>query len=225
MQWMSARERARGQALPKASLEAYGAPRTAIGLGAPAESGFSDIENEETVVYGPSGSLASLLAKCGGSANAASTPGPAVVATTTSEIRPRDASFHTAPHFPDDSHPELQLPVESNLHQIDDEAIQDSLAPTNPDVRVVHLRVGRGSSHPPNDISPSLVRFRPSRRRWLFAKVLFLTIAIGVALLVLSEVSAAAKVPWLDARPLVGKGWRLAKEKIPWNRLPRIPKL
>jgi len=212
--------------LPKPSLDAYERPRLAIDLGIPLAPSFLDLDDDdvETVAYDSEDPLPALLAECGQASWSPSSRAPAVLATTTSEIRARDASFHTSPRFPDDLLPELQSEVESNLHQVEAETIKDSLAPSDPRLRLVRLRVGV-SSHPPQSIPLPLVRPRRSRRRSLFAKLLLVTIAVVVVLVVLSEFSAAAGVPWLDPRPLFTKGLKLAKEKIPWERLPRLPKL
>ena len=87
---------------------------------------------------------------------------------------------------------------------------------------VIQLRFGM-SSHPPNGFAsyaPS--RPPPSRRRSLFARCLFAIIVIGVVLLVATELSATGRARSLDPRPLVAQGVKLVKEKIPWERLPKI---
>ena len=93
---------------------------------------------------------------------------------------------------------------------------------SDPPGDVIHLRFGM-SSYPPNgfvSVAPS--RPPPSRRRSLFARVLFATIAVAVATLVATELSTTGHSRWLDPRPLVARGVKLAQEKIPWDRLPKI---
>lgn len=214
--------------LPKPSLDAYERWRPAIALGVPVMSDFLDLddeelEDEETVSYVSANPSPALLAECGRASRPPSTRPAAVPATTPSEIRARDASFHTSPRFPDEVLPEHPA-VESNLHQVQAETIKDSLAPSDPRLRARRL-LARFSSHPPESIPLPLVRPRPSRRRSLFAKLLIVTIVVGVVLVLASELSAVAGVPWLDPLPLITRGLKFAKEKIPWERLPRLPKL
>ena len=218
---MSGRVRAAQSFLPK-----FERPRTVIGLGVPVAPSFLDLEQEETVSY-DGAALPDLLAESRRSNlphEEAPQPKPApqiAVSETPSEIRPRDASFHTSPQFPDDSHPELDPTVESNLHQLEAGTFTDSLAPGDPRAQVVHLHIG--DSGFPDSVPPALVRPRPSRRRSLFAKVLFLTIVVGVVSLLAIELSTTnAKMRWLDPRPLATKGIKFVKEKIPWDRLPKL---
>jgi hypothetical protein len=191
----------------------------------PVAPSFLDLEHEETVAYDSAVSLPALLEEARRSnvaeEEAPQRPSP-VLATTTSEIRPRTESFHTSPHFPEDSHP--HAPAESNLHHVEAEGIQDSLVPSGPRIEIVELRVGF-SSHPPEGRPPALVQPRARRRASLLARGLFAAIALGLALLVAIEVSSIAKVPWLDPRPLFTKSFEAAKSKIPWDRLPHLPKL
>src|SRR5258705_10185078 len=110
---MSRRERAARQFLPMPSV-------------VPLAPSFLDLEQEETVAYDSAISLPALLAEARRSVVAgeeAPPSPPTVLATTTSEIRQRSESFHTSPHFPEESHPRRQTPVESNLHEIDADAI------------------------------------------------------------------------------------------------------
>jgi hypothetical protein len=199
-----------------------------LGLGIPVASSRLDPLDEETTQYVPEAmpgvSLSALLARCahpsepGDELTAPTVPNQPNVTSTTG-IRPRDASFHTVPHFPDESRPEIQV-AESNLHEVVADRITDALvvAPQRPDA---HLRIGV-SSRPPALVSPSPPRPQSTRRRSLFAKFLFVTIAVAVALLAATELSKAGNMHWLDPRPLLAKGVKFAKEKIPWDRLPTI---
>ena len=229
---MSRRERAARPFLPKPTLEIYERPRTALGLGAvPVAPSFLDLEREETVAYDSAVSLPALLAEARRSVVAdeeAPQEPRLVVATTASEIRARGESFHTSPHFPEETHP--HTPVESNLHRMDSLMIRDSLAASAPRLELVpdweseQLRSGV-SIRPPAGRSPALVQRRERRRRSPLVKMLFAAIALGVALLVTIELSSVANLPWLDPRPLLSKSFEVAKSKIPWDRLPRLPKL
>jgi hypothetical protein len=192
----------------------------------PVAPSFLDLEQEETVAYDSAVSLPTLLAEARRSVVAseeASQPQVPVLATTASEIRPRRDSFHTMPHFPEDTHP--HTPVESNLHHLDAEAIHDSLVPSAPRIEIVEMRVGFSSHPPAESLPPALVQRRARRRPSMVARALFSAIALGVALLVAIEVSSIASLPWLDPRPLFTKSFQVAKSKIPWDRLPRLPKL
>jgi hypothetical protein len=196
--------------------------RTVLGLGVPVASSRLDPLDEETTQYVPEAmpgvSLSALLARCAHPSEPDGVTARMKVAeanvTSTSGIRPR-GSFHTVPHFPEESAPEIQMTAESNLHQVEADRITDALV-IDPQ-RDAYLHVG-ASSRPPALVSPS----PPRPRRSFGAKVLFVTIAIAVALLAATELAAAGKVPWLDPRPLLTKGLRLAKDKIPWDRLPGI---
>jgi hypothetical protein len=97
--------------------------------------------------------------------------------------------------------------AEANLHRIEVDPIEDAFAPT----------VSRGAR--------SHSRPRSSRRHSFLVKFLFVMIMIAAAVLLASELSVTQKIPWLDPRPLLTKGLRLAKEKIPWERLPKMPGL
>ncbi len=212
--------------LSKVSLDTYErSSRTSMGIAVPVVPSFLDLEQEETVAYDSAVSLPALLAEARRSVVAKEETGePApVLATTTSEIRPRNESFHTSPHFPEESHPNL-APIESNLHHVDTETITDSLVPSAPRLEVVHLRVGI-SSHPPESLPPALVQPRTRRRRSLSSKLLFGAIALAISFLVTTEISAIAHLPWLDPRPLFTKSVRAAKAKLPPLQLPRLPKL
>ena len=207
--------------VPRPSLGNSASARTAIGLGVPVAPSFLDLEEEQTVAYSAPGvTLSALLAECGDAPKPVTAAAPAEALETRSHIRPRDASFHTSPNFPNDSNPEF-APVESNLHHFDEDKITDTLSPRDRRAEVVHMRIGV-SSYPPAAVRPRSAR--PRRPGSFLANFLFLAIAIGVALLIASEVSMAANVSWLDPRPILTKGITLAKEKIPWQRLPKMPK-
>src|SRR5690242_5470025 len=111
---MSHRERA-ARFLPQASV-------------VPLAPSFLDLEQETTVAYDAGVPLPELLAEARRSmvANDEMPEKSPVVATTSSEIRPRSHSFHTSPHFPEDSSPGVHPEVESNLHVMDAERITDS---------------------------------------------------------------------------------------------------
>lgn len=129
-------------------------------------------------------------------------------------------SFHTVPVFPDgdDLASGEEPSVESNLHQIQANAITNSLAPEEPRSEVRHLRIGV-SSHPPERFSSEPVRPQPSRRRSFFARFLFLAIVIAVCLLAATELSMAAHLPWLDPRPHLARAVRFVVTKVPWGRI------
>jgi hypothetical protein len=74
-------------------------------------------------------------------------------------------------------------------------------------------------------VSAPELRPAPSRRRSFFAKFLFVTILLAVSILAAIEISKAQNLPWLDPRPLFFKLWKLAVSKIPWESLPKLPKL
>jgi hypothetical protein len=221
MRSMSRRERAARPFLPGPSPE-----RTSRGLGVvPVAPSFLDLEQEETVAYDSAVSLPALLAEARRSVVAneeAPQAPPTVLATTTSEIRQRNESFHSSPHFPEETHP--HTPVESNLHHVGTDAIHDSLVPSAPQLEVVELRVGV-SSHSPARLFPALVKPRERRRRSRLATLVVSAIVLGVALLVTIELSSIANLPWLDPRPLFTKSFEAVKTKIPWDRLPHLPKL
>jgi hypothetical protein len=95
------------------------------------------------------------------------------------------------------------------------------LVPTPSSAPTDYLRIGV-SSYPPQSFP--LLRPRPSRRRSLFAKLLFVTIVLAVAILAAIELSTARNLPWLDPRPIFFKAWNFVAHKIPWGRLPKMPK-
>jgi hypothetical protein len=233
---------------PSKKLPLGGEQGTVLGLGVPVASSRLDPLDEETAQM-PGLSLPALLARCAlpsdpnghapsstvakASADAAAPDEAGTVAT--SGIRPRGASFHTVPHFPEESSPEVQVTAESNLHQLEDDRITDALASeppvsepqvseplfSEPQVEVVQLRIGLANREPQVDsLPPSLPR--PSRRRSVFAKALFVTIALGVGVLAAKELSASDQARWRDPRALASQVGRFVKDKIPWDRLPKI---
>jgi hypothetical protein len=208
-------------------LGASEAQRTVIGLGVPIAPSFLDLDEEETVAYNaratPAFSLNALIAECGSASDTARRRIVPADPPTPSEIRPREASFHTVPNFPDDSSPEIAT-AESNLHEIEGDHITNTLLPNDAKAEVAHLRIGLSSYPPPGVVAPAPPRPRPSRRRSLFTKILFALIVLSVAFIAASELSAAGKIPQLDPRPLWTKSVKLAKEKIPWDRLPKMPR-
>jgi hypothetical protein len=204
---------------PKLSLGTSTSARTSIGLGVPVAPSFLDLEEEQTVAYSAPGvTLSALLAECGDEPKPASPAAPVEAPTTPSHVRPR-GSFHTVPNFPKDSNPDLKAPVESNIHHFEADKITDTLSPRDRRAEAVHMRIG---VRPPASIRPR--SFRPTRPRSFLAKFLVLGITIGIALLIASELSAAANMSWLDPRPALTKIVTFAKEKIPWQRLPKLPK-
>jgi hypothetical protein len=235
-----------------------------LGVGVPVASSRLDPNDEDTRQYIPEAmpgeSLSSLIARCAqpshpDTANSASPTAPVatpdepqpttqpeslqaeatVPAGGSSGVRPRAASFHTVPQFPDDSLSGHPVGAESNLHEVGADRITDALTSDSahevdhePSLEaahewreVVHLRVGV-SSHPPEIDAAMTVRRPRSRRRLWFARFLFVFVALGVALLIATEVSIYARLPWLDPRPLLVKGAKLAKQKIPWERIPKM---
>jgi len=86
------------------------------------------------------------------------------------------------------------------------------------------LRVGV-SSRPPQSVAPAVDRPRRSAKRSFFAKFLFLMILTAALTLVAMEISIARDLPWLDPRPLLVKLWNLVARTIPWENLPKLPKL
>jgi hypothetical protein len=190
----------------------------------PAAPSFLALDDEETKAYDtrarPGVSLSALLAECQGSVEPIREV--SVASTTIEKVPSRGASFHTVPHFPEDPNPVVS--TESNLHQIEDDRIEDALVSGAPDV-APETWIKAWSSHPTDNV-PSVQPPRPrsSRRRSMFTKFLFVMIAIAMGLLVASEFAAASGMPQLDPRPLLAKGVRLAKDKIPWDRIPRIPR-
>jgi hypothetical protein len=191
---------------PRPSPAGNNGIRTPTGLGVPVAPSFLELDDdEETITY----------------AGQASPPPPS---------RPRE-SFHTAPVFPEDliDEPVAATPVESNLHQIEANKITNTLAPSAPlgEVHhlrgeVHHLRIGV-SSFPPESLRPEQVRPPPSAQRSFLARLLFFTIVVTVLLLIATEVSVVAHRPWLDPRPHVAKAFRFVAQKIPWDRIPKLP--
>jgi hypothetical protein len=210
-------------------LDTTAAQRTVLGLGGgvPVAPSFLALEDEETVAYDardvPAVSLPALLAQCGRASSTVPSDNSSPGSVTTSEVRARSGSFHTVPEFPNDSSPAITVSAESNLHEIADNRIIDTLSPREGSAEWIQLRLAR-SSHPPSGVAvvPS-ARPSPSRRRSLFPTFVFAMVTMIVALLVASELSAAGKLPpGLDPRPLLTKGMRLAQDKIPWERVRRI---
>jgi hypothetical protein len=104
---MSRRERAARPFLPKPSIELYQRSGKAVGPNTvPVAPSFLDLEQEQTVAYDEAVPLSALLAEARRSVAAneelPETP-PPVLATTTSEIRPRRDSFRA-------SHPPAEAP-------------------------------------------------------------------------------------------------------------------
>jgi hypothetical protein len=233
MIWMSA-SRDLGRHPKRSPLPAQGSYKrlpTSIGLGVPSVAGFVELDEEETVTYDaratPAVALPALLAKC------EVAPQPNGLSTsashaTASAPHARGASFHTVPVFPTDADVEL-LPsasahVESNIHRMDADRITDTLGPGTR-VSEHHLRIGV-SSYPPSSARPLTdARPRPSRRRSFFARFLFFVIVVSVLVLIAFELSRAGHMPWLDPRPHLLKAWKFVAQKIPWERLPKIPRL
>jgi hypothetical protein len=206
---MSRRERA-ARILPQPSV-------------VPLAPSFLDLEQETTVAYDAGGPLPELLAEARRSivANDEMPEKSPVVATTSSEIRARTHSFHTSPHFPEESKPGAHSPVESNLHVMDADRITDSLVPSAPRLEIVHVS-DRLSSVPPPSLPPALVEPRVRRRRSPFVATLLTAVGIGFVMLAAIEISEATQLTWLDPRPVLTKSFVAAKSKIPWDRLPRL---
>jgi hypothetical protein len=219
--------------------------RTVIGVGVPVAPSFLNLEDEETVAYDardvPAVTLPALLARCAQKSAPASSETPPTAPVTPSEIRPREAAFHTVPNFPSDSSPEISVSAESNLHEVDGPRITNTLAATNEPIALVakpvtatakpvvaaaqpdewiRLRIGPSTNPPPGIVAVSSERPRPTPRRSFFAKFLFTTIALAIALVASAELAAAGKLPrGLDPRPVLAKGVKVAQDKIPWDRM------
>lgn len=207
MIWMSA-SRELGRHPKPSPLPAQGSHKrlpTTIGLGVPSVAGFVELDEEETVTYDatPAVALPVLLAKCEGA------PQPSGLSTATSGVtasaaHARAESFQTVPIFPTDPDVELLPPGAVSEH---------------------HLRIGV-SSYPPSRALPLTdPRPRPSRRRSFFARLLFFVIVVSVLVLIAFELSRTGHMPWLDPRPHLFKAWKFVAQKIPWERLPKIPRL
>jgi hypothetical protein len=191
----------------------------------PVASSRLALDDEETKAYDtrskPGVSLSTLLAKCQGPGAPVSEVASAV-STTIEKVPPRGASFHTVPHFPEDPTPHVA--AESNLHQMENERIEDALAQENAPDAAPDMWIKAWSSHPAANVaSAQSIPARPSGRRSILARLLFATIAIATGLLAAWELSATGHLPRLDPRPLLSKGVKLAKERIPWDRLPKMP--
>jgi hypothetical protein len=208
---MSRRERAERPFLPKPSI-------------VPVAPSFLDLEQEDTVAYDSAVSLPALLAESRRSVVAneeAPEAPPPVLATTSSEIRPRSDSFHAPPHFPAQSRREPPAPVESNLHHVDEKAIHHSRLSSAPRLELVYSRAG-DSVVPPQSLPPAVVRPRERPRRSLLGRVVLTMVTLGVLVIVAIDVSMAANLPWLDPRPAITKSFQAVKSKIPWDRLLRL---
>lgn len=212
--------------------------RTVVGLGVPISPSALRLDDEETVAYdarqSPDGSLSTLLAECGRKSVDYETDDERTVAERRSHTAPRrapeptrESSFHSVPAFPDEFEPYVEA-VDSNLHRFDHGKIIDSLAPaprgaTDPpsmepfDVRrrrtSKERRVLDLSDDRPDSLLPA-VRPRPTRRRTMLARVLFLAIVATVAFVATSAFSVATHRPWLDPRPHVGKAVQVATEAV-----------
>ncbi len=213
---------------------------TATGPGVPAASKFIDLDDddEDTVTYDarrtPTLSLPALLAECvageetGGAENTSMSDADIdIVATAKSDG------------------------VESNIHRIAANRIIDDLAPPDSNARIssyakvprqpisiassnrrdrvsasafLHVCVG-ASSDPQQSVAPAIVRPRRSPKRSFLAKFLFVAILALVLMIAAIEISSARHLPWLDPRPLLVQLWNLVAQKIPWESLPKLPKL
>jgi len=192
--------------------------RTVLGLGVPPAPSFLSLEDEETKAGTPNflaledeetkaydahttgdAGLSALLAKC---------QNPSEPALDSSSADPPKSGPRSASRGP---------------------MAQVSYHPT-PEIRATdewnqppRIEVGSDSSE---DIAPlPRSRSRWSHRRSFLTKFLFAMIMIAAAMLLASELSARANLPWLDPRPLLAKGLSFVKAKIPWERLPRVPGL
>lgn len=168
-----------------------------VGLGVPVAPSFLVLDDEETNAYdlreAQGVSLSALLAECQASESV-------------------DA----------DSSPVIEVTGEAHLDEILDDAIEETLTRSTskpPVADELWIKAWSGPP-PPMSVSPTS---RPLRRRSWLAKSLLATIAIVAVVLLASEIASAAKIPWLDPRPALTKGVRFAREKIPWDRLPKLP--
>jgi len=167
---------------------------------------FLAFEDEETKAYdtqAPGGAaLSALLAECQSPPTSAH-DSSAVDPPTTSRRGPRSASLGPQHHVSHDSNHDVHAMAESN-QEPRIEAWSDA-----------------------SDDLPGVARARPRslRRRSFLPKFVFAVIVIAGALVLASVFSARENVPWLDPRPLLSKGLRVVKDKIPWERLPKVPGL
>ena len=202
--------------------------RTVLGLGVPVAPSFLVLDDEETKAYdvreAQGVSLSALLAEC----QDASQPvqdSSAAGSTTIAKIDPR-GSLPTVPRHPNDSYPEIRVTgAESSSHPIEEDLIEEAPARSNSQGPNVDQWV-KAWSKPPEPISMAPAALpRPSRRRSFFSKFLFAMITLAIATLLVYELTATGKMPWLDPRPHWANGIKFAKEKIPWDRLPKLPRL
>jgi hypothetical protein len=201
---MSRRERAARPFLPEPTPEIYKKPGRAIGAAAvPVAPSFLDLEQEDTVAYDSAVSLPALLAESRRSVVAseeAPQAPPPVLATTTSEIRPRTDSLHVPPH-----------------------AEETQRLPSAPRLELVHSQP-RASAFPYSEsLPPALVQPRARRRRSPLARAMLFVLTLGAVLFVAFQLAVASKIPELDPRPLLSKSIESVKSKIPWDHLPRLP--
>jgi len=182
---------------PGARLGTNEVQRTVVGLGVPAAPSFLALEDEETKAGTPNFlALEDEETKAYDVRTADGVTLSALLAECQNPSeRVRDSSGVAPPT------------AESNRHRIEVDRIEEVFAPT----------VSQGPA--------SHSRPRSSRRHSFLVKFLFAMIMIAAAVLLAAELSATQKIPWLDPRPLLTKGLRLAKEKIPWERLPKMPRL
>jgi hypothetical protein len=194
--------------LPGKSLGSYERLTTPVGLGVPSIAGFVEIDDEETVTYDaratPAVTLPALLAECEGAPQPNGLEPAASEPTASAPIYARGESFHTVPIFPTDADVEL-VPV--------------AAAPAEH-----HLRIGV-SSYPASAFPLMDARPRPTRRRSFFARLLFFVIIVSILVLIAFELSKVGHMPWLDPRPYLAKALKFVAQKIPWERLPKIPRL
>jgi hypothetical protein len=174
---------------------------------------FLDFEEENTVAI-PDGTLSALLAETGDGQQ--TTPMPPISAVS-SEIRPRDASFHTIPDFPEGPVAgRTGAAVESNIHQIEGGRIVDSLARS--DAESPYIELPLTVSNDAAAIPLTRARARQSVVRNVISALSFLAIAIAIGVFVANELSPALKAHGIDL-PAIGNKWlALAKDKLPWLR-------
>jgi hypothetical protein len=168
-----------------------------MGIGVPVAPSFLQLDEEETVAY-----------------NARRTPAvslPALRAECfdSEPIALNDADVEIVPSKPASVAPTIQLAPPRSVARV-------SLAAK------AKTRTVRVSSRPPE--SGRRERARPSQERALLPKLMVLSIIVMALMVVATEISIRRNLPWLDCRPYLLKAWNLVSQRIPWDRLPRLPR-
>jgi hypothetical protein len=195
---------------------------------------FLDLEDEETVAYDarrtPAVSLPALRAEC---VDTSKWDGTGVADTRADRRRGRRSEPSVIILSDDDI--EIVSPphsgvVNSEVHRIETKQVTERPAPPKSTLRPVTTaevpggviplssrhRITTSESHSDS----GLVEKRMPRSR--ANKILFVAILLPVLMLVLTDISMAFDLPWLDCRPYLFKVWRFVAERIPWESLPKL---